>query len=552
MTTDYFNVENEESSFDLSMLVAMAKRRFFFFFIPALFGLLISFVVVSIIPPRYESFATVLVESQQIPVELVQSTVTSNPNQRITIIKQRVMTRSNLLKIIDKYNVFEESRKKLSVSKLIAQMEKLISLRVITSDVSNNNKGSTIAFKVSFRHESPAIAAKVANELVTLFLSENVKTRTARASETTEFLEQEANKLRDQLVIAETAISEFKQLHSDALPEQLSLRMGILERTQSEIKALRLQVVSLRDERKYLDIELAAARSGSTKPDGTPTTTIGTTEEELKKTEDALTQALTRLTERHPDIKSLRRQVSALEEKLLAEQASEQQNSIETDKGPIRDPALQRLIERLQIRKSSNATAMKTAQGEIASLKTKAVELEAKVLKTPEVERDLTVLVRNHLEILAKYRELEAKQGKAKLAQNLEEEKKAERFLMLEPPVTPTEPVWPNRLKFFGIGAFLSFATGLGTAVLMELVDRRIRTAKELEHLLKSPPLAIIPMIKTKRDIQKKRYKLGALLLTPTVIFGCAITAVHFLYKPLDLFFYKGWAYLQKLNILPF
>ena len=45
------------------------------------------------------------------------------------------------------------------------------------------------------RHLRPEVANKVANELVTLFLDENIKQRTERASETTEFLTREADKL---------------------------------------------------------------------------------------------------------------------------------------------------------------------------------------------------------------------------------------------------------------------------------------------------------------------------------------------------------------------
>ena len=549
MTADYYNHEEEEQSFDLGQIVDIAKRRFLFFLIPTIIGSIIAVAVVYLIPQRYESLGTVLVESQQIPVELVQSTVTTDPNQRITIIKQRVMTRNNLLKIIDKYDVFKEERKKLSVSKLIESMEKLIQIDVITADIGGRRGSQTIAFKVGFQHENPAIAAQVANELVTLFLSENVRTRTARASETTEFLQQEATKLRDQLNAAEQAISEFKQKNKDSLPEQLSIRMSMLERTKDEIKAYTQRLSSLEDERKYLEVEISAAKSGQniSKPAQTPE---NTTELELEKARDALVQLSTRLTDRHPDIKSLKRRISALEEKLLQEQAADVNDDLDPSMSGL-SPSMKRLVEQLQLRMESNEKARLEAESELARLRAEGKDLEAKILKTPEVERDLTVLVRKHREILSKYQELEAKQGKARLAQNLEEEKKAERFILLEPPVPPTEPVWPNRPKFLGIGGFIAFAMGIGTAVLMELVDRRIRTSKELETLLKDPPLATIPYIKTRRDIQKKRYKFMAVLAIPAAIGLSGIVAIHVFYKPLDLLFYQVWSHLQKLGILP-
>ena len=355
MTTDYFQNEEEESSFDLSQIFAIAKRRFFFFLIPTILGAILAVVVVYLIPQRYESIGTVLVESQQIPVELVQSTVTSDPNQRITIIKQRVLTRNNLLKVIDKYDVFPDDRKKLSVSQLVEEMQKLITVETIQSTEDKRRRDAvTIAFKVGFQHENAQIAAKVANELVTLFLSENVKTRTARASETTQFIEQEADKLKKALVAAENAISEYKREHSHSLPEHLELHLGTLERIQAEIKASQKQLDALRDERKYLDLELNSAKSGTLTKSGTIETPDNTTELELKKAEDQLTQALTQLTDKHPTIKGLKRKIEALEASLAEELAASTEDGIEKQSSSSGNPAIDQLIKRIQIRLASN------------------------------------------------------------------------------------------------------------------------------------------------------------------------------------------------------
>ena len=54
-------------------------------------------------PPTYLSEGKILVESQQIPVDLVKPTVTTASKERIQVIEQRVMTRDNLLAILDKY-----------------------------------------------------------------------------------------------------------------------------------------------------------------------------------------------------------------------------------------------------------------------------------------------------------------------------------------------------------------------------------------------------------------------------------------------------------------
>jgi len=551
MSSDIIQNEEQEASFDLGQIIAIGRRRFIFFLIPSILVGAVAIAVTYLLPQRYESSATVLVESQQIPVELVQSTVTSDPNQRITIIKQRVMTRKNLLRIIDKYKVFAADRKKLSVTKLIEQMQKLVTINVITADT-KRGRGTTIAFKLSFQNESPEIATKVANELVTLFLSENVKTRTARATETTQFLEQEADKLKKNLIDAETAISIYKRENSENLPEHLDLRLNRVERSKNEVKTLELRISSLREERRYLDVELTSVRFGSGTLSDDEDEELIEDRKELDTLKDLLVESSVRLTDSHPDMKSLRRKIAVLEDKMEKEEAervkAESSNTIPTPKSG----KAARLIERLEISLSSNINNIKKYEAELVEVRAKIKDIEERILKTPEVERGLITLSRNHQEIFQKYTELQAKQGKAQLAQNLEEEKKAERFILLEPPVLPTEPVWPNRIKFLGIGGFLAFASGIGTALLVELIDKRIRTAAQLEALLRHPPLVSIPYIKTQRDIQKKRYKIGMTLIIPFFLFLVGLAAVHYLYKPLDILFYRIWVYLDKLNLLPF
>ncbi|TNE34628.1 MAG: lipopolysaccharide biosynthesis protein [Alphaproteobacteria bacterium] len=546
MTQEYaFPEEESGPSLDIGRILSAAKRRFLFFLIPFVLILIGSVTVILILPPKYESSGTILVETQQIPTELVQSTVTSDPNQRITILKQRVMTRQNLLNIIDKYNVFGKDRQLLPVSKLVQQMQNQISIDVITSDVGGSRRGTTtIAFTVAFEHKSPQIAADVANELVTLFLSENVRTRTERASETTAFLNNETQKLRDQLTEIENKIVAYKQEHGDALPEHLDLRQKMLERTETEERDLARDIQSLEEEKRYLQIELTSARSGRTTSSGAPA------ESELQKNIETLKKSLldasTRLTDNHPTIIALKKRIAALEKEQAAEdaKAADAEASGKPETGSTYNP----LVEKLQIRIDATNKKIAASRQQMEAAKKKVAELEAIILEIPQVERGLSVLNRNYQEVLEKFNSLEAKQAQAQLSQNLEEGKKAERFVLLEPPIVPSDPVSPNRVKILGFGGFLAFAAGVGFAVLIELIDRRIRSSSELEAVLKHPPIVSIPYIHTPRETDKNRYRLLIYAGIAIVILIVLLAAVHFLYQPLDTLFYRAWVAIDKLK----
>lgn len=249
-----------DGEFQLKDIIGIIKRRYLFFVIP--FVLLASAAagVAVLLPPVYQSSGLILIESPQISQAIVAGSIDSAARERIEVIKQRVMTRTNLLAISEKFGVFRgQDNEKLTSSEIVTRMRELASVEFISSGASRRTQ-VTIAFKVSFDNRNPQVAARVANELVTLFMNENIKTRTQIATETTEFLKQEAEKLERQLVEIEDKIANYKQKHSDALPENLNLQIEVRERVQRQIQEVQREIGGYEEELRFLDVQLRAAQ----------------------------------------------------------------------------------------------------------------------------------------------------------------------------------------------------------------------------------------------------------------------------------------------------
>ncbi len=201
--------------------LGILKRRLFHFLIP--FGLvaILGFLVVAIQRPVYQAEGKILVESQEIPADLVRPTVTTAANERIQVIEQRIMTRDNLLAIISKFGLFVAEQKWLSASQLLDLMRERAHIKLV--DVQGPTPArqnvSTIAFTLSFEDESPARATAVTNEFLTLILNEDARSRTNRATETTKFLEKEVRRLEGELDAAALQISEIKQRPHEVAPD---------------------------------------------------------------------------------------------------------------------------------------------------------------------------------------------------------------------------------------------------------------------------------------------------------------------------------------------
>src|SRR5262245_65523363 len=95
-------LERSDPGLDIWRFVSILRRRFFYFLFPFVVVACVGFAVTMLLPAVYVAEGKLLVESQQIPTELVRPTITASAKERIQVIEQRIMTRENLLALADK------------------------------------------------------------------------------------------------------------------------------------------------------------------------------------------------------------------------------------------------------------------------------------------------------------------------------------------------------------------------------------------------------------------------------------------------------------------
>ncbi len=142
--------EQEKNIQDYIIAIRKRKTAIFSIFVVIVF---ITVSVAFLLPAVYKSSSTILIEQQEIPPELVMSTVTSYAAERIQTIQARVMSRTNLLKIIDKFNLYQDERKFETTEEIIERMQEDVSLDIISAEVVDPRTGrpseATIAFTLS-------------------------------------------------------------------------------------------------------------------------------------------------------------------------------------------------------------------------------------------------------------------------------------------------------------------------------------------------------------------------------------------------------------------
>ena len=189
----------EESSKDIREYLGTVRRHSVQILAVAAVLAAVAIAVAIGLPPVYRSSATILVQEQEVPPDLVRSTITSFADERIQVISQQVMTRAVLMQLVDKYGLYEKYRDRATNEDIVERMRKDIKLTTVDANISDRSSGrrvnATIAFEISYDSPDPERAQKVVNELVSLYLNENVKARQQSVAETTAFLAQESDRL---------------------------------------------------------------------------------------------------------------------------------------------------------------------------------------------------------------------------------------------------------------------------------------------------------------------------------------------------------------------
>ena len=535
-------------------------------------GAIISVVVALKLSPVYRSSSTILIEQQEIPQDLVRSTVTSFASQRIEIISQQVTTTQNLWSVVQKYNLYPEERKSKPREQIVRKMRQDISRRIISAEVVDPRSGrptqAVIAFSLSFDSSSPKTAQLVANEITSLYLRENLKNRTDMARETEEFLAKEVQEMNSTISQFEGRIEEFKNENFNSLPELTNMNLSVLQRQEANLSE-NLRKISLLEERKiYLESELAQidplgpmfnedgvrvlspagrltmlrselagfqAKYGQNHPDVIKTKneisalekTLGLSAErvalleERQKHEYELIALKDKYSDEHPDVQAAQRKLANLENQI----ADEEDLPLKRDHGDEADnPAYIQLSTQLEATNVEIAS-LKESQSVI---KAKIQEVEQLLLEAPAVERQYKELMRDYDNARFRYKEVKAKQLEAQLAQRLESDQKGERFTLIEPPVVPSSPIKPNKVLIVILGVVISVVMVGGIVFILEQIDDSIRGRKDVLKVVGAPPLAVIPYMKTEVELaqQKKVLKLAIISICAAAAVGIVLSII--------------------------
>ncbi len=522
---------------DMAAILQLVRRRILYFLLPAILLAAGGSAVVILLPAIYRSQATILVESQQIPPDLVRSTVTALASERLQVIEQRALSRDNILALIDKFGLFADYPK-LSRSEVVELAKSRIVIAPINANIAGRRVRDdrlTIAFTISYEDERSQTAARVANELVTIVLNADAKARTSQAAETSSFLERESARLAAELAASERDLSQVRLENPEALPEKLPYNLSLNEKLEKSIGEIESQLRSIEEQKRLLVFEASVRSAAAGSSLGGDGKSGIDSQIEGMRADIAVKSAM--YSENHPEMRMMRKALDAM----VAERDRMVQSLQPPKDGDAKiETAALGLDQRLIAEKLKTLDDRKLFLASQSEQYAKTADkIKVVIARTPEVGAVLGNLERKQSVLQKSLDEINGKLAQAKLGERLEENQQSERFEVIEQPIVTDQPVRPDRKKLLALVGMAAVAAGGGLALATEFLDQTMRTSAEVLNRLGMRPIATIKFIPLASEVRRRRRRIILFVLLAILGIALALAAVHFLYQPLDIIAYK-------------
>jgi len=449
----------------------------------------LGFAATRVLPKKYKSTTTVLVEQPVVPPDYVRPVVSEDLNHHLASMQAQVLSSSRLQPIIDKFNLYPDQRGKVSNEILQAQLAKAIDVDLMQPMMGSINRQPP-GFTISVTFPNPGQAQQICEYIASMFMEENKKGREHKAVATTHFLGDQLVQAKAKLDEQDAKLAQFKRQYLGSLPEEEQSNLSLLNGLNTQLEA-NTQAITRAQQDKEFTQSLLTEQEASWKAmlNGTPDNPDNL-EGQLAVLQQQYNLLLLRYRPEYPDCVKLKTQIDDVQRRLAEEPTT--QTTTTKRQTPRHEPAqVQQLRSKIR-QDDMNIADLTKKQNQIQD---QIRVLQARVQASPIVEQQYKDLTRDHDTAQQIYNSLLRNQSDAAEATELEQEQESERFQVLDKANLPDSPSFPDPLKFTGGGLGGGLVLGVGLVYLIAMMDKALYSERDVEIVLKLPVLTVVPSL---------------------------------------------------------
>jgi uncharacterized protein involved in exopolysaccharide biosynthesis len=195
-------------------------RRKWLLVVPVVLSTIGATILAYRMPFIYRSETQIIVVPQRVPATVVPLSGDTRLENRIRSIKQQVLSRTRLERIVTEFALYREERTHGIMEDVIQRMR---DRDIAVEAMPGREGGDPGLFTLSFQSTDSKIAMRVTERLASLFISENLQDRSRQAENTSIFIEGQIDELARN-------VDEFAvRIERDRLARRRSPRSVVLE-----------------------------------------------------------------------------------------------------------------------------------------------------------------------------------------------------------------------------------------------------------------------------------------------------------------------------------
>lgn len=487
------------------------QRKFLALFVFAI----VSFAVLLVgmaWPSKFETTATIFADNQNILKPLLQNQAAQKHVQDTTKVVRDMIHSPRILKtVVEKvYGSQFESAEELGQT--INQLRNKVKVKGLGSSY----------IKITYSDSTADEAYRVINTVVDVFIRESAEEQRSESREAFLFIDNQVKQYKDQLVMAEQKLKDFRTLNFDGRDGDVD---GSIARLRDQIETLKISIDEDKTTIKNLTKQLADEDEFAASKYKADIYT-----ERLEQLQARLNTLLLTYTEDYPDVVSLKYQIDDVKETIREAQLKTQG---EQPKLSEEDKVLNPLYQELRSRLSQVVTDQKAKEKRLQALNDLLIQEYDRRKRIAERAAEEAELTRDYNVTKKIYEDMLERKEKARLSMTLNVEGQGITYRIQEPALPPLNPTGLRFLHFVLIGPFVGFFFVVGIAVLYVIVDPRIRFPDSLDQF-NVQVLAVVPHLQTPFSQRVVRMDMILCIFLGLLIMGL----------------YLGLAYASKVGLI--
>lgn len=314
------------------------------------------------------------------------------------------------------------------------------------------------------------------------FLDQLLSPAKSRLEATRAFLKQQMTDQRAHLDQLEERLAALRERHNDDIPALIAAKTRRMERLESDLRSARAQLTAAR-----LDVEAAQRKLVSANP------AIEELDQRIAEARGELALLSARYTDTHSQVQSVQQRLSQLEDERKKVVARLENRGAPATPTASTGPPAQVSAEQLSDLQDARARAAAKAQV--------VMDLEAEIAQARETMRALEPIRARAQALKADVEQARERQDalgerfeNASISYALGQFQASERVKVIDPPADPKAPVTPPGIIYLVASIFGGVSLGVGLALVMELLDQRLRAARDFAAA-DAPVVARLPRI---------------------------------------------------------